>query len=302
MIDGRLLQGIEQGPGLAPFQQACAQGAGHVLHRRLHREQVVERGQVEAVGLPPGNGARHAQALPQQPQMAVAVAAVAQRRTLAVEAIFHGVVAETSRFGRLGFIVPVARAFSLRCILLFAVIPTESRLFCRTGGTSGGTCGLLALFYDSGSVVFYNCLLFTFRHSFLISRGSNNSFEFRRFAYHGELRFRVSSFESVSLQRQTPCARSRELYLGPDHRARFSYDDLRGLFTCGFAAPSSRHKGEQAPLGSGARDVRAGASGTTQPDWCTGYARLGKAVCDVAHTASPRHSQPTRMSGGATAV
>ena len=42
-----------------------------------------------------------------------------------------------------------------------------------------------------------------------------------------------------------PCARSRWVTPWPDHRARFSYDDLRRLLTCGFAAPSSRHKGSK---------------------------------------------------------
>ena len=152
VIDGRLLQAPEQSSGLSAVHQPRGQRAGHVFHRDLHRVEVVERGEVEAVGLALGDGAGHAQALAPQPQMAIAEAAAAQRRILAVISAFHEVVAETGRFAGLGFIAPVARTFSLRCILLFAVIPS--------GGTCGLFCGFPAFLHGRGGAMFI-CVIFS---------------------------------------------------------------------------------------------------------------------------------------------
>jgi hypothetical protein len=105
MVGGRLLQGIEQARGVLTLHQTGGQSAGHVLYRGLHRVQVVEGGQVEAVGQAPDDGTRHADTLAAQPQMAVAVAAIAQRRRLAVEAALHEVVAKAGGLGRFGFMV-----------------------------------------------------------------------------------------------------------------------------------------------------------------------------------------------------
>ena len=98
MVDGRLLQGVEQGAGLPPLHQTRAQGAGHVLDRRLHRVEVVERGQVKAIGKALGDGPRHAHALAPQPQMAVTEAATVQRRAVTVDPAFHDVMAAAGWF------------------------------------------------------------------------------------------------------------------------------------------------------------------------------------------------------------
>ncbi len=93
---------------------------------------------------------------------------------------------------------------------------------------------------------------------------------------------------------KSPAARSQDIALGPDHRARFSYDDLRGLFTCGLPRAQVGVQKKDANLRALAPlgwmhvmfvPVRAVVHTTRL---CTGYARLGKAVCDVAHMGGDR--------------
>jgi hypothetical protein len=143
VVDGRLLQGPEQARGLFALHQTGGQSAGHVLHRHLHGVQVVERGQVEAIGNAPGNGPRHADALAAQPQMAVAETAVAQRRALAVEAALHEVVA-------------VQGGFADDLVSLLVIIPTEGF------SPSGGICGLFLRIHRCGCVLLCDYFNFTF--------------------------------------------------------------------------------------------------------------------------------------------
>ena len=100
-IAGRLLQGVEQLSGVVAIQQASGQRGSHVDERRLHRVQVLQRRQQQLKRLALGEGARNAHLLPAQAQMAVAIGPPAQRRNLAVNAVFQSVAAELDAGGRL---------------------------------------------------------------------------------------------------------------------------------------------------------------------------------------------------------
>ncbi len=100
-IAGRLLQGVEQLSGVVAIQQASGQRGGHVDERRLHRVQVLQRRQQQLERLALGEGARNAHLLPAQAQMAIAIRPPAERRNLAVNAVFQSVAAELDTSGTL---------------------------------------------------------------------------------------------------------------------------------------------------------------------------------------------------------
>ena len=151
-IAGRLLQGIEQLPGVVPIQQTSGQRGGHVNERRLHRVQVLQRRQQQLERLAMGEGACDAHLLAAQAQMAIAIRSPAQRRNLAVNAVLHNVAAELDASRRLFAIrrSPFAvygAQFAIR-FSRFARVAWRGTLF-AIRGSRFAICGKLFAIRDS---------------------------------------------------------------------------------------------------------------------------------------------------------